>query len=106
MDGGGIRLGPLTRSCVHLCVDMQNLVAEATQWHTPWIGRVLPAVERLAHHNPARTILTRFIPRRQPHGLRRRVAPVLCALAYDDVGCPLARRDRTRPQLGTARAAG
>jgi nicotinamidase-related amidase len=54
--------GPLTARTVHLCVDMQNLFAEDTPWHTPWMPRVLPVVERLAARHPARTVFTRFIP--------------------------------------------
>lgn len=56
--------GPLPPSTVHLCVDMQNLFAEPTDWHTPWMERVLPIVERLARAHPDRTVFTRFIP---PH---------------------------------------
>lgn len=54
--------GPLTARTAHLCVDMQNLFAEDTPWHTPWMPRVLPVVERIAARHPARTIFTRFIP--------------------------------------------
>jgi nicotinamidase-related amidase len=54
--------GPLTPRTVHLCVDMQNVFAEDTPWHTPWMGRVLPVIERIATRHPARTIFTRFIP--------------------------------------------
>jgi nicotinamidase-related amidase len=58
--------GPLTESCAHLCVDMQNLFAEGTEWHTPWMERVLPVVERIARACPERTVFTRFIPARRP----------------------------------------
>jgi nicotinamidase-related amidase len=59
---------------VHLCIDMQILFAAETEWHTPWMGRVLPVVERLAAAWPERTIFTRFIPARRPgegHGTWR-----------------------------------
>jgi nicotinamidase-related amidase len=62
--------GPLTRSCAHLCVDMQNLFAERTEWHTPWMARVLPVVARLAAAHPTRTIYTRFIPAANPGEVR------------------------------------
>jgi nicotinamidase-related amidase len=62
----GLQHGPLTESCVHLCVDMQNLFAGDTEWHTPWMNRVLPMVERLAGACPERTIFTRFIPAARP----------------------------------------
>src|SRR3954468_8111729 len=54
--------GPLTSRTVHLCVDMQNLFAEDTPWHTPWMARVLPVVERIAARHAERTVFTRFIP--------------------------------------------
>jgi nicotinamidase-related amidase len=54
--------GPLTGRTAHLCVDMQNLFAEATPWHTPWMARVLPVVRALAERHPERTVFTRFIP--------------------------------------------
>jgi nicotinamidase-related amidase len=62
--------GPLTGRTAHLCVDMQNLFAEATPWHTPWMARVLPVVRALAERHPERTIFTRFIPPRQPADAR------------------------------------
>jgi nicotinamidase-related amidase len=65
-DENGLRFGPLTASCAHLCIDMQNLFAEGTEWHTPWMKRVLPVVERIANAHPDRTIFTRFIPARRP----------------------------------------
>ncbi|MFH5924236.1 cysteine hydrolase family protein [Roseomonas xinghualingensis] len=65
-DEKGLRFGPLTASCAHLCIDMQNIFAGKTEWHTPWMERVLPVVERIANHNPERTIFTRFIPATRP----------------------------------------
>ena len=58
--------GPLTDRTVHLCIDMQNLFALDTPWHTPWMDRVLPVVARIAERHPARTVLTRFIPPERP----------------------------------------
>ena len=60
----GLRFGPLGDSTIHLCVDMQNIFAKETDWHTPWMGRVLPNVERLVRRDPARTLFTRFVPAR------------------------------------------
>jgi nicotinamidase-related amidase len=57
--------GPLTGRTVHLCVDMQNLFADDTPWHTPWMARVLPVVRRIAERHPERTVFTRFIPPRR-----------------------------------------
>ncbi|MBV1798954.1 cysteine hydrolase family protein [Siccirubricoccus sp. G192] len=66
MGQQGFQYGPLTESCAHLCVDMQNLFAGETEWHTPWMERVLPVVERIASAWPERTIFTRFIPAERP----------------------------------------
>lgn len=50
----------------HLCVDVQNMFAEDTEWQTPWLNRVLPAIEALVERIPANTIFTRFIPPKHP----------------------------------------
>jgi nicotinamidase-related amidase len=56
-------MGELTgHNCIHICVDMQRMFAEPTEWHAPWLSGVLPAVEALADLAPSRTIFTRFIP--------------------------------------------
>ena len=49
-------------SAVHLCVDMQRMFLEGTDWHLPSMEQTLPAIEALVEANPARTIFTRFIP--------------------------------------------
>ena len=36
--------GPLTGRTAPICVDMQNLFAEATPWPPPWMPHVLPVV--------------------------------------------------------------
>ena len=61
--------GPLTARTLHLCVDMQNLFAEDTPWHTPWMKRVLPVVTAIAERHPERTLFTRFIPPAEPEEL-------------------------------------
>lgn len=66
MAGDGLRFGSLGSHCVHLCVDMQRLFGEDTDWHTPWMARVLPRVQMLAEAHPAETIFTRFIPADRP----------------------------------------
>jgi nicotinamidase-related amidase len=48
---------------------MQNLFAEDTPWHTPWMSRVLPIVHRIAERHKDRTIFTRFIPPVRPQDL-------------------------------------
>jgi len=66
MPSDPLPYGPLSKRAIHLCVDMQNLFAEDTSWHTPWMKRVLPVVQRIAAHRPERTIFTRFIPPAKP----------------------------------------
>jgi nicotinamidase-related amidase len=61
--------GPLDGRTAHLCIDMQNLFAEDTPWHTPWMKRVLPAVTEIAGRHAAQTVFTRFIPARHPDEL-------------------------------------
>jgi nicotinamidase-related amidase len=56
-------MGELTgQNCIHVCVDMQRMFAEPTEWHAPWLNGVLPAVEALVEMRPSRTIFTRFVP--------------------------------------------
>src|SRR5689334_7187285 len=61
-----MRFGPLAESWVHLCVDMQRMFAGATEWHTPWMERVLPQVVHIVELDPSRTVFTRFIPPLSP----------------------------------------
>lgn len=59
---------------VHLCVDMQLLFADQTEWSMPWLPRVLPQITELARRHAERTIFTRFIPPQAPeqmHGTWR-----------------------------------
>jgi hypothetical protein len=44
--------GPLTDRTAPICVDMQNVFAEETPWHTPWMARVPPVVTRIAERHP------------------------------------------------------
>ena len=56
----------LCTNAVHLCVDMQRMFAEPTEWMMPWTARVLPQVTALAECRPEKTIFTRFIPADRP----------------------------------------
>ena len=58
----GLHFGPLGANWVHLCIDMQRMFAEQTEWHAPWMDKVLPEVVQLVEMDPARTVFTRFIP--------------------------------------------
>jgi nicotinamidase-related amidase len=57
-----LSFGPLTGHSIHLCIDMQNVFAEPTPWHTPWMARVLPAIDEIARYHSEQTVFTRFIP--------------------------------------------
>jgi nicotinamidase-related amidase len=48
---------------------MQNLFAEDTPWHTPWMHRVLPMVAEMAERHADQTVFTRFIPAQHPDEL-------------------------------------
>jgi len=67
--GSGLPFGPLTARSVHLCIDMQLVFAEPTPWHTPWMGRVLPAIEEIASRHAERTVFTRFLPPSRPEDM-------------------------------------
>jgi nicotinamidase-related amidase len=54
-------------AAVHLAVDLQRVFADPdSPWYVPWLPRVLPQVVELARRHPERTVLTRFMPPRQP----------------------------------------
>ena len=65
----GLRFGPLGPHTAHLCVDMQTIFAERTDWHLPWLERVLPTVLRIAEARPEQTIFTRFVPPDRPEDM-------------------------------------
>ena len=52
---------PIGRDAVHVAVDMQDLFAAQTVWHTPSIPAVTPAIRRLVAHRSERAIFTRFM---------------------------------------------
>lgn len=58
----GLAFGPLGEGWVHLCIDMQRMFAEETDWQTPWLPIVLPKVMQLVELSPAHTLFTRFVP--------------------------------------------
>lgn len=61
-----LRYGPPGESAVHLCVDMQRMFAEGTEWKMPWLARVLPNIIAITAARPEKTIFTRFIPAQKP----------------------------------------
>jgi nicotinamidase-related amidase len=61
-----LRYGAPGETTVHLCVDMQRMFAESTEWKMPWLERVLPNILLITSSHPEKTIFTRFIPARKP----------------------------------------
>jgi nicotinamidase-related amidase len=57
-----LRFGPLGAHTAHICVDMQRLFAEDTEWKMPWMRKVLPNVVKLVAAAPSKTVFTRFLP--------------------------------------------
>lgn len=57
-----VRLRQLDDQAVHLCVDMQRLLAPEGPWPVPWAEPAMHNIVRLADRHPARTIFTRFVP--------------------------------------------
>jgi nicotinamidase-related amidase len=89
MAGDDIHFGPLGDGVVHICVDMQRMFEEETEWHLPWMTRVLPAIVALVEPRPERTVFTRFIPAREPgigHGTWRRYYERYAAMTLDRLG--------------------
>src|SRR5881392_1336516 len=55
-----LRYGPPGEAAVHLCVDMQRMFAEGTEWKMPWLERVLPNILSFTSTHPERTIYKRW----------------------------------------------
>lgn len=64
-----LAFGPLPDNTVHLCVDMQNVFFEPTEWHVPWMKVILPAIVDLAAYRPQHTVFTRFRPPADPDAM-------------------------------------
>jgi len=56
----GLRFGAIERA-VHICIDMQGLFAEETEWASPAVHDIAPQVAQICAHSPERTIFTRFL---------------------------------------------
>src|SRR4051794_11686135 len=61
-----LRRGAPGDSAVHVCVDMQRMFAEGTEWQMPWVARVLPNIVAIVAAHPEQTLFTRFIPAQRP----------------------------------------
>jgi nicotinamidase-related amidase len=65
-----LRYGPPDQNSIHICVDMQRMFAEGTEWKMPWLERVLPSIVEISAAHAERTIFTRFIPAQKAgHGV-------------------------------------
>lgn len=65
MTENNLIFGSVGRNSAHLCVDMQRMFAEPTEWMMPWSAKVLPHIAALVEFQPEKTIFTRFIPARR-----------------------------------------
>jgi len=65
----GTLRAPLTPRTVHLCVDMQRILASGGLWAAPWMERVLPIVTEVAGGLPDRSVFTRIITPERPETL-------------------------------------
>ena len=52
-------LDPIGPNAVHLCIDMQRLFAETTDWHTPALPDIIPNIVRIARAHPVQNIFAR-----------------------------------------------
>jgi nicotinamidase-related amidase len=84
-----LRYGPPGQTAVHLCVDMQMMFAEATEWKTPWLARVLPNIVAITSAHAEKTVFTRFIPARKPGqgvGMWRHFYEHWASMTIDQIG--------------------
>ena len=79
-----LRYGPPGETAVHLCVDMQRMFAEGTEWKMPWLDRVLPNILSITSTHPEKTIFYPLHPGPEARSGRRNVAALLRALGLHD----------------------
>ena len=79
-----LRYGPPGETAVHLCVDMQRMFAEGTEWKMPWLDRVLPNILSITSTHSEKTSLHPLHPGPQARSGRRNVATLLRALGLHD----------------------
>lgn len=84
-----LRYGPPGQNSIHICVDMQRMFAEGTEWRLPWLERVLPSIVEISAAHSERTIFTRFIPAQkagQGVGMWRRYYERWGTMTIDELG--------------------
>ena len=87
-----LRYGAPCDSAAHLCVDMQRMFAEGTEWQMPWFKRVLPNIVATTTSHPERTIFTRFIPAQKPGqgiGMWRQYYERWASMTLDELGADM-----------------
>jgi nicotinamidase-related amidase len=84
-----LRDDPLGPRCVHVCVDMQSMFGEGTDWALPWMKRVLPNIVAICERHAADTVFTRFIPARRTgdgEGTWRRYYERWASMTIESIG--------------------
>ena len=84
-----LRYGPPGQNAIHICVDMQRMFAEGTQWKMPWLERILPRIVEISAAHSERTVFTRFIPAQkagQGVGMWRRYYERWATMTIDELG--------------------
>jgi nicotinamidase-related amidase len=87
-----LRYGAPGAGAVHLCVDMQRMFAEGTEWKMPWLERVLPNIISITSLHPERTIFTRFVPPQHPGqgvGMWRHYYEHWASMTIDQLGADM-----------------
>jgi len=92
MTENNLIFGPVGRNSAHLCVDMQRMFAEPTEWMMPWWAKVLPHITALVIFQPEKTIFTRFIPARragQGHGMWKQYYERWASMTVEKIGADM-----------------
>jgi nicotinamidase-related amidase len=87
-----LRDDPIGPRCTHVCVDMQRMFGEGTEWTLPWMKRVLPNIVKICETHAVRTVFTRFIPARRPgngHRTWRRYYERWASMTIERVGADM-----------------
>jgi hypothetical protein len=67
---------------------MQRMFAEHTEWHLPWMRRVIPGMRRIGESHASQTVFTRFIPASYPGEETQNLETLLPTLAGNDALAP------------------
>ena len=85
-----LRYGPPGQNVIHICVDMQRMFADGTQWEMQWLERILPRIVRISAAHCERTIFTRFIPAQKAgQGVWRRYYERWAMMTIDELGADM-----------------